>query len=60
MKILSIILLAAGAVSIFAGGRAYLRKSRWSRVVIFFMPIGLVVAAVGILLFFIPDFFSAK
>jgi cytochrome c oxidase subunit IV len=58
LSILSIILTAGGVVAIFLAASAYMKEGRFASAGAVIMPIGLVIAAIGILLLFIPDFFA--
>lgn len=57
---LGIILTVTGVVAIFLAARAFLQEGRWARAGAIIMPVGLVVAAVGALLWLIPDFFASR
>ena len=60
LTILSIIIIAVSVAAIFISAGAYMREGRYAKVGAIIMPIGLAAVAVGILLFFIPDFFSIQ
>lgn len=57
---LGIILTSIGIAATFMAARAFLQEGRWARAGAIVMPVGLVVAAVGVLLWLIPDFFASR